>query len=522
MRFARSGALVLVALAIALVAGCGGTSGNGDADPAMVAPKSSAVYAVATISPDGDQRDAVNSVARKLFGESNPGRAISQSLQRAIKRSRSAGDLDYDKDIKPWLGRRAAVAVTQGQSAGGRITGAVMIASKDLDTTRAAISKLERGQRLSKGSYRGVSYDVDRSDQSTVGVVGDFLVLGFRTDGFRAVVDASKDGGLVDTPSFQVAKHRGEGKLALAYLDVKGFVGAALQRLPAEQRSAVQGALGGAGAKPAIATLDAKENQVSFELVAPAGNRRAGGSPAGAGAVIGGLPGDSWAAFGIPRVGQALTSSLRTFQSGLGGAAIGPIRTELRRRTGLDLERDILAALGDVAFFARGTSLLTVGGGAVIKSQDPAAARRLVSRVGALIARQGAAARVRVSSTQIGGASGVKITSARVPGAVNLVAKGDRLVLAYSDPATTEALSPSTKLSESTTYRRAAATLGGISPSLFVDFAPVLTFVDAVTANRSDASVTRARQVLQGLDTLALGSRAEGDQQLVRFVLRLK
>ena len=522
MRFARFGVLVVVTLAIALGAGCGGTSGNGDADPAKVAPKTSAAYAVATISPKGGQRDAVNSVARKLFGESDPGKAISQSLQRAIKRSPSARDLDYEKDIRPWLGRRAAVAVTQGQSGAERTSGAVIIASKDVDATRATIAKLERGQRLTRGSYRGVSYDVDRSDQSTVGVVGDYLVLGFRTDGFRSVVDASKDGGLVDTPNFQVAKRRGEGKLALAYVDVKGLVGAALRRLPPDQRSAVQGALGGGGTQPATATLDAKENEVSFEVLAAAGERNAGGAAEAGGPVIAGLPGDSWAAFGIPRVGQALTTSVRRFQSGLGAAAIGPIKTELRRRTGLDLERDILAALGDVAFFARGTSLLTAGGGAVIQSPDPAAARRLVSKVGAFIARQGAANRVRAASTAIGGAAGVKITSPRVPGAVNFVVKGAKLVLAYSDPATTEALSPSTKLSQSGTYRRAAATLGGISPSLFVDFAPVLTFVDAVTAKRSDASVARARQVLQSLDTLALGSRREGDQQVVRFVLRLK
>jgi hypothetical protein len=518
-RLVRLAALGLVALAVAWVAGCGGSSGDGNADPARVAPKASAIYAVGAISPDGDQGAAVKALSRKLFGEKDPGKAISQAVQRAINRAGGSGKVDFEKDVKPWLGRRAAVALTQLQAGSTRISGAVIVASKDLDATRAAIKKLERGRRISKGSYRGVAFDIDRSDQSAAGVVGDFAVLGFQPDGFRAVVDASKDGGLADAQNFQAAKRRGEGKLGLAYLDVKTFVGAALQRLPADQRSAVQGALGATNLQPVTATLDAKSNAVNVEVLAQAASGANRSPQAGKAPVIAGLPGDSWAAFGIPRLGQTLATALRNFESGLGGAAIGSLKGVLTQRTGLDLDRDILAALGDVALFARGTSLLNVGGGAVVQSPSPAAARRLVSKLGAFVARQGSAKTVR---TRIGGADGVKITIPRVPGAINFVVKGAKLVLAYSDPATTQALSPSTKLAQSSRYQRAAASLGGISPSLFIDFGPIASLVEGVSPSRPTPSFARAKQGLQALDTLALGARAEGGQQVVRFVLRLK
>jgi hypothetical protein len=334
------------------------------------------------------------------------------------------------------------------------------------------------------------------------------------------VVDAFKDGGLVDAPNFQAAKRRGEGKLGLAYIDTKTLFGAALQSLPPDQRSAAQGALGPSTSQPVTATLDGRENEVSFEVRAAAA--RANSVGRGRAPIIAGLPGDSFAAIGIPRLGQTLSTTVRNLESGLGSFVIRPLRRMLVQRTGLDLNRDVLAALGDVAFFARGTSLLTVGGGAVVQSPNPAAARRLVSKLGALIAREGASDRVRSTRTRVAGADGVKITAPRLPGAVNFVVKGAKLVIAYSDPATVEALSPSTKLADSTAYRRAATSLGGISPSFFVDFAPVLSLVEASTANNTSSSVARGKQVLRSLDTLAAGSRRDGNEQIARLVLTLK
>ncbi|MDQ6749259.1 MAG: DUF3352 domain-containing protein [Actinomycetota bacterium] len=521
MRFARLTTLALVVLAAGLVAGCGSSSGDGNADPARVAPKGSAAYAVGTVSPDGSQRDAVNSIARKLFGANDPGKSISQAIQRSINGSSNTSKLDFEKDVKPWLGKRAAVAVTQVQAGRKGVTGAVIVASKDLDATRAALKKAERGESVRK-SYRGVNFDVDQSDQSATGIVGGFLVQGFQPDGFRAVVDASKDGGLVDAPSFQGAKRRGQDKLAMAYVDLKTFAGTALQLLPPAQRSTVLGALGGANAQPLTATVDAKDDAVSVELVAPTGTAAKRSPGAGGTPVIAGLPGDSFAAFGIPRIGQTLTTTLRNFESGLAGAAIGPVKAAVAKRTGLDLERDILAAVGDVGVFARGNSLINVGAGVVIEAPNPAAARRVVSKLGAFITRQGAASGIKAVATRVGGAQGVKITTPRLPGAINFVVKGAKLVLAYGDPATTQALSPSTKLSESGSYRRAQTSLGGIPPSLLVDFAPILSLAEAANSGSTSSSFTRVKQVLGSLDTLALGGRMEGNQQLVRFVLRVK
>ena len=104
-----------------------------------------------------------------------------------------------------------------------------------------------------------------------------------------------------------------------------------------------------------------------------------------------------------------------------------------RRATGLDVNRDIIAAIGDVGLFASGTNVLQAGGGAVIKSPDPSAARRLVTKIGALIARQGRRSGVSVGRAAIAGARGIRIRSRRLPGAINVVTRGNRLVAAYGE-----------------------------------------------------------------------------------------
>src|SRR4051794_35565885 len=61
--------LALAGALLALVAaGCGGGGGDENADPASITPKNAPLYFTAFVRPEGDQKDAVDSIAKKVAG----------------------------------------------------------------------------------------------------------------------------------------------------------------------------------------------------------------------------------------------------------------------------------------------------------------------------------------------------------------------------------------------------------------------------------------------------------------------
>ena len=195
-------ALLVLALAAAglVVAGCGSSGGgNEDADPAKVSPKNTLVYLSAQVRPEGDQKDAVDAIAKKVLGVDDPGKRIQTLLDESIKESDSK--LTYEDDIEPWLGRRAAIIVTSLGSGQSDTQAAAILASKDNGKAQDAIAKLgdEETPKAVKREYEGVDYRF--RDNTAVGVVDDFVVAGTES-GFKAVVDASKGDGLTDNKQY--------------------------------------------------------------------------------------------------------------------------------------------------------------------------------------------------------------------------------------------------------------------------------------------------------------------------------
>jgi hypothetical protein len=498
----------LAAVALSLIAtGCG-AGGDANADPAKVAPQGSLFYGVATIRPEGDQKDAVDSIARKVFRTANPGERIQRELDQAFKEDPETRDTTYAEDIEPWVGRRAAVVLTQ-VGPGNQTQGAAIIASKDNGKASQSVVQGARDEKAAKRTYKAVTYYYDASDTTAVGVIGDYVVIA-NEPALKAVVDASKTKGLADKPDFENAASGAQGQLGFGYFDLNALVGRlnASGQIPPAQAQAVRSLLK-AGSKPVTMALDADTGRMSLEVVARGVQQQAAAQPPTE--LVAAIPGDSWLAFGA-----RLRQSVEQVTSQLGGS-LEAVGAHLRAQTGLDLQRDVLAALGDMAVFVRGAGILTLGGGVVIKSSDPAAARRLVAKLGSLIEREGQGG-ARSTPTTIDGARGIRVTSAQMPGAINAVVKGDTLVIAYGDQAAKEAFTPVSRLSDSPDYKAARESLGGAEPTLFVAFGPIAELVGL----QSDAQAQQAKTYLSGLKTLAMGSRQQGDTQTARFVLSVR
>lgn len=515
-RVARLAIVLVATWIVAQIAGCGGGGGNADADPAKVAPPGTVVYMVGTVRPDGSQKSAVDSIAGKVFSAPDPGKRIQELLDKQLKEDPRTRETSYAKDIEPWLGRRAAVAVTDFDGNQAQVVG--IIAAKD---TGKASDLVEREAKSSnpkwaKRSFKGVDYWVDPGDKSAVTVVGDYLAIGTEA-ALKGVIAASEDDkGLAQAPAYKDLASGSTDKLGFGYVDVRGLLAKAGRsgQLP-PQAQGLQSVLG-AGAKPVTMTLDATQTQVTLEFVAHGAKPQPGGDQPPS--LVSALPGDSWLAFGARALGQSLRSALAQLAASMGEAVMSAVRQQLRAETGLDLDRDVLAALGDVALFARGNTLPGVGGGVVVQTPDPAAGRRLVDKLQPFVERQVKAGGARVAATTIGGARGFRVAAPELPNPVNVVAKADRIVIAYGDSATDAAFSSASPLSASPDYKAAQDSLDGAAPSLFVSFAPIAQLVGA----SSDPDAQNARAYLERLRTLAVGATTEGDAQKSRFVLTVR
>jgi hypothetical protein len=514
-RLARAASGGAAAALAAAAVGCG-AGGDENADPARIAPRASALYLMATVRPEGDQARAVDRIGRTVFRVSDPGARLQQLVDRSLQRNRATRNVSYTDDVKRWLGRRAALVVIPAP--GAQPATAVIFAAKDTDAASKLVDRVaaEATPRWPRRSYRGVRYRFDPSDASGQGVVGDYLVAGDEA-AFRTVVDAFRTGqGLAATPGYRSVARDARGKLGFGYVDVKRAV-AALGAGGALTGGLLRSLVGQTTpARLLTLSLSAGADTVTVDTVV----RGAGAtSPVDRTArLVARLPADAWLALGLPGAGAPLRRAMAKLGGRPGGARTDAVRRAARARSGLDLDRDVLPALGDMAMFARGSAPFTVGAGVVVATRDLAAARRLVAGLRRSIRRAAVGAGARTADASIAGAHGFTVVSRELPGTVYVVARGDRLVAAYGDAATRDALAPASPLAAAPRYRAAQALLDGAPPAVLVDFAPVAALVGSGTG----LGAQRASAYLSALGTLALGWRSEGDRRTVRMVVTLR
>jgi hypothetical protein len=504
-------ALALCVVAVALVAtGCGSAKpGSSGSDPARLAPPSTLAYASFELVPQGPEKQDFDAAFGKLLGP-DPEPALAKGLVDAIKEPGSP--LDYEQDVKPWLGDTASVLVTAvGKD---HCDFALLLASTDDGKARAAIDKDLTGKNAASRSYRGVDYRLLDGGIANA-VVDHFLVAGTEP-AVKAVIDADKDGkSLADSQQWKDSVgDRGNGKVGLAYLDVKAALQSLASQLPGAQRIAAPLLLGLVQLHPFVATLDANPDSLVVDVSSPGTPADKRGPAAASSPLIEQLPADAWFAAALPQVGQALTKLTDALKlNPLIAAAYAGVEARVKKGTGLDLERDVLAGIGDVAAFARGSTKATVGGALVVQADDAAALHRTVARLPGLVARS-KDAKVRMSR------AGFAVTSPEKPKPVLVRTTASKAVIAYGAPAMHSALaSGGARLGDTDLFRKAAAAVGS-RPTLFASFAPALEL--ARSHHGDDPEFRKVAPRLAHLEYAAVGARREGDLDVVRAVLGLR
>jgi len=516
----RAAALTLTCTALALGAtACGEAGSSGDGDPATLVPAGASVYVEAAVQPTGDRREDALAAAGKLLRTEDPAARLRELVDQGL----DDDDLTWEKDFAPWIGEDAGLWATDLEQE--EPTFAIVVATKDMEAAQEALTRFRatEGGSTTKRSHAGADYEVDAEGQAS-GMVGDFLVAGSEA-AFKRTAELDGDGeSLAEADRYTAAiGELEEERLGHYYLDAARLLDAALAQdpagaaqfeqfksfLPLDKLGPVTGAFQADGDGMTLDTVLTGIPEGPFRELAALWS---GGEPG----LMAELPGDAWAAYAVPKLGDAARRLFSSFAGPIGGAAIA---AQVKQSTGLDLQEDIFAWVGDAGVFARGTREADLGGALVIEATDDAKAATAFTKIVGLIGRE---AGLTPEPVRLDGAEAAfEVALPGEPQRLVLARGPGRVVAAYGQQAATDALGADAKLGDADAYEEAAGILGDdIVPAFLLSVPAALALADAMGA--SDADFEEARPYFEALGIVTSGGAAEDDQVRSRLAVTLK
>ncbi|HEX3239799.1 MAG TPA: DUF3352 domain-containing protein [Solirubrobacterales bacterium] len=516
MRVRLVSLLALAAAALALVvAGCGGGDDSSGSDPAAVAPAASPVYIQVALKPEGTLQSNIESLAAKVAGVDNLGALIVEELESSAVSSDE--DLDFSKEIEPWLGEKAGISLQQYD--GDDFQGfAVAIQSTDTDATQDFIDKQSADEVAKKGSYEGSEFLIEEDDDTAVGIVGDFLVVAEDEDSFKAVVDASDGDSLADEDAYTSAiGNAPDDSLADVFVDIGGLIEESGGTIDPEAQQFLETAGIDAKEATAIASLvpGADQVEINFSTNAAGDNPPTGD----ASKMLGSLPGGSFAALATADFGERFNEAIdRLDETGIPGE-IEPneLKKALKEEANIDLEK-IGSSIGDIGVFAQGNTENNLTGALVLESTSAKEATNTVSNIGLLLRATGTPGVTAIS----GDATGFSIRDADLGGQpIVVAAKGDKIAVSYGLAASTQALTAGqgSTLAENPAFKAAGSALGDTPISGFVAGPAALALIENMLPAEEQAELEELRPYLDKIEYVAIGAGASGDLATSKLII---
>lgn len=509
----RSRLLILALAALLALAGCGG--GGGGADPAAVAPAGTPIFIDVDVRPEGEVREDVDALAAAIAGVDNLGARIVEELESAARDSGQR--FDYERDMEPWLGERAGLALIDfdGEDFHGHVAA---VQTDDEQAAEAFLDKFfaDPGERLREATYEGVEYRVD-SDGEAAGVVDGLVVVAGEEKDFKRAVDAAAGDSLADSDAYADAVEAApEGSLADAFIDIGAMVNRSGERIDAETELF----LDSAGVEPreatALASLVPGSDLIEIALSTDVTEDAPTGGDASR--LLGSLPGDSFAAIASDEFGKRLRAAIDELDKRGIPDSIPPgeLKSGLKQ-AGIDLESASSAA-GDLAVFATGDSVGTLGGGVVIETGDGSGMKNMVSNIGLLLRSGGAAGVTAIDS----GFTGFTVRGAGIDGGPLVVGANEkRVAVATGVKVAAAALSGGEgagTLAAQPRFKQAVAALGDTPISGYADGAAALRLASNLIP-AGDEGFRQARPFLEKVSFLALGGGESGDRSTAKLIV---
>lgn len=528
-------ALLGAALALSLpLAACGSDStGGGGPDPATAAPAKAPIYVELTVRPEGELKNNALDVAGKLLNSDDPEAELKKLLQDGSSSTETA-DINYDEDLKPWLGERAGFFITELKESDAQ--GSLVLQTTDADKAQEILDREIRepakagapAPKVTETEYNGTTIAVS-DDDSAQAVVDDLALVGTE-GGVKAAIDALKsDGGsLADADRFtQATDALGDESETLGslYIDVKAAVDQAVAsgELETDQATAVRQVFGASGFESIAAGLSVQQNALRVDIASPTSKKQPDlGNPSEA---VAGLPGDSWLALGIgdvQRVVEYQLDQLSTVTSLAGQGDVNTIIEQLNRELKIDIRQDLLSWMGEGAIFVRGTNVADIGGALVVQTKDAAKAKEAIPTIERLVRLFGQGEGIRVRPLEAAGVeAGFTVVTEQAPLPINVAVAGDTFVVAVTDTALRAALDPDGTLGDNADFKAAAGALGnGIKPALYLGFQPIVTLAEGFGV-QDQPEYKQAKPTLDVLRALAAGGNSDDTVNRQRLVLTL-
>jgi hypothetical protein len=509
-----AGAIVL--LLVLVVRSCGGDDTSPPAAGASrVVPADALLYAHLSTDPN---RGAVKR-ALDLAGRfpSYP-RVRDDALRRL---SAVSSGVSYQRDIRPWLGKEAALALlnTSGQTAGSL----VILAISDRRKAEGFLQRVAGAP--GRQSYRGT--DISNYGNAAAAFVGDYLVIG-QLPGLRLAIDAAAGRGpsLAASKVYRAASgNLPDDRVADLYASPDG-----VSRLLASQG----GAIGAAGAlidQPALQgvaiAVTPKEKGAALmvhSVLDPKVSKQVPRGKEFEPRLVGSVPKDAMAYLGLTRLDRA---GERLLAAGLAGGGAGRqlttlldrARRDLSRRAGVDLEKDVLPLLqGEVALWLAPSipaPILTL----IASTDDEQRTREAFARLQQPIARLLTAPGGGAVSWQERDVDGIKAFQLRLGVGIELdyAVFDGKLVVSTSLSGVRAVKKREGSLADNKSFD---ATLGGhpkkVTSLVFLDFSQLLALGErtGLSDSRSYLAVREDLRKVKAVGAAATGGASESTTEL--------
>jgi hypothetical protein len=492
----RRSATVLTVLVSLVLASCGGQSETATDGPARVVPlKGTLVYGEATVRPGGDRAAGIRAALKKVSLRDDVLDLLVEKMDGSF--ADNGRQLTFKRDIEPWLGRRAGIFLLDF-SAEPDI--AVVLEVGDEAAAEAALTRIRTAAAR------------DRGDAA---LVDGFMVIG-TTRAVEAAVTASKGGSLAESDDYAAALSPLDAdRLGHVWVDLRGALAALpgpIRNDPAVKRIGDAAAASDTGS--VALGFDVRTDRIQVEIGGEAELlRRAGmlaeGKDTSASPLLGDLPADAWLAMGIAGGGKLFGQGLADGMAGVSGGA--GLAREIEQMTGVDLQKDLLDKVGDLGFYASGTSLTSLGAGAILTGDGPAI-------IGALQKLTRAVPGVTV---EVKGADELVVRLHDAPFSVQARREDDRVAAGLGGTGADRLLDPEDRLKDSDAMKSARDALGdGFELGALVRFGPMVELIGSLAGD--DADWARIKPYLVAYDQLVMGDRKKGDAVVSRIVAKLK
>jgi hypothetical protein len=415
----RTGLVAAAAVAVVAAVGAGAygvvSLMSGGSSPATAVPADAVGYVSLDLDPSASQKIEAFRILRKFPAlkkelELGDGDDLRRTVFEEIVQSGECTDLDYARDVEPWIGDRVAVAAVPDSKQGALPL--VVLQVKDQAEAKAGFRKIEScdGATDQATSRTGLTFS------------GDYMLVAETQQQADGMAKDVESGALADSGDFTAATERtGDPGIVTMY---------ASQDAPDAIMTAVRNDAGGAVDQEQLDQLDKSfanfqgaagvlrfsGGAVEAEFSAKGLPKGAGGSAAQGGPDVGTLPGTTAAVLSIALQDGWMDSLTEGLRSSL-GSDYDQMLAEGERATGLQLPEDVETLFGD------GVSLSVDAGTdlkALTESPDP-------SKVPAGLRIQGDPAKITPIIDKLKAAAG--------PGAdLVKVASGDGVVAVGLDP----------------------------------------------------------------------------------------